>query len=64
MILMSINVNCKYIAVNIVNVNVKDGKQVDTKVKWIMLIIWKMILKMFYFKHFVLIDGKSLFTQP
>ena len=31
---MSNDVNCKFSAVNIVNIRVKDGMAVDTKVKW------------------------------
>ena len=64
MILMSILVNCKSSIVNIVNIDLKDEKKVNTEVKWIMLLIILPNCTIIGFKHLVSIDGKFLFTQP
>ena len=64
MISMPSDVNCTFSTVSIANFDDLDGKRVDTKVKWITLLILMANLTISYFKRLVLIDGKVLFTQP
>ena len=59
---MSNDVYCNCNTVNIVNTAYKRENNIGTEVKWIMLMMLMIKLRILNFKHLVLIGGKILFT--
>ena len=58
------DVNRKFSTVNIVNIDIKDGKEIDTKVKLTMLMILMINATILDFKYLASIHWSILFTQP
>ena len=56
-------VSCRFNTVTVVNIDDIDGKRVDTKVKWIMLLILMANLMILDFKRLILMMENFVFTN-